>query len=72
MAHEDVGRIAELIKRVAKGRTVLMVEHNLKVVANLSDTITVLQRGAILAQGTYAEVSENPEVVQAYMGTGHG
>ena len=49
-----------------------MVEHNLKVVANLSDTITVLQRGAILAQGTYAEVSENPEVVQAYMGTGHG
>ena len=67
-----MGRIAELIKRVAKGRTVLMVEHNLKVVANLSDTITVLQRGAILAQGTYAEVSENPEVVQAYMGTGHG
>ncbi|MEN2979318.1 ABC transporter ATP-binding protein [Tistrella bauzanensis] len=72
MAHEDVGRIAELIKRVAQGRTVLMVEHNLKVVANLSDTITVLQRGAILAEGTYDEVSQNPEVIQAYMGTGHG
>ncbi|GGB24969.1 ABC transporter ATP-binding protein [Tistrella bauzanensis] len=72
MAHEDVGRIAELIKRVAQGRTVLMVEHNLKVVANLSDTITVLQRGAILAEGTYDQVSQNPEVIQAYMGTGHG
>ncbi|NJL07711.1 MAG: ABC transporter ATP-binding protein [Methylacidiphilales bacterium] len=71
MGHEDVGRIADLIQRVAKNRTVLMVEHNLSVVAGLSDTITVLARGQILAEGSYAEVSGNPEVVEAYMGTGH-
>jgi branched-chain amino acid transport system ATP-binding protein len=70
MGHEDVGRIAELIKRVAAQRTVLMVEHNLSVVADLSDTITVLQRGQILAEGSYDEVSTNPEVREAYMGTG--
>ena len=68
MTHEDVERIAALIKRVAANRTVLMVEHNLSVVATLSDTITVLQRGEILAEGDYAEVSKNPQVIEAYLG----
>jgi branched-chain amino acid transport system ATP-binding protein len=71
MGAEDIQRTAALIKRVAKDRTVLMVEHNLSVVANISDRITVLARGEILAEGTYAEVSSNPQVVEAYMGTGH-
>jgi branched-chain amino acid transport system ATP-binding protein len=71
MGHEDVGRVAELIRKVAHDRTVLMVEHNLSVVADLSDVITVLQRGRILAEGSYDEVSNNPEVREAYMGTGH-
>ncbi len=71
MTHEDVGRISALIKRVAANRTVLMVEHNLSVVSDLSDTITVLARGEILAEGDYANVSSNPQVVEAYMGSGH-
>ena len=71
MAHEDVERISALIKRVAANRTVLMVEHNLSVVENLSDTITVLARGEVLAEGEYASVSRNPQVVEAYMGAGH-
>ncbi|MDX2204662.1 MAG: ABC transporter ATP-binding protein [Hyphomicrobiaceae bacterium] len=71
MGAEDIARTSALIKRVAKDRTVLMVEHNLSVVANLSDRITVLARGEVLAEGTYAEVSGNPQVVEAYMGTGH-
>ena len=70
MGHEDVGRIAQLIKRMAVGRTVLMVEHNLSVVADLSDRITVLARGEILAEGDYEQVSNNPAVVEAYMGSG--
>ena len=72
MGAEDITRTAALIKRVAKDRTVLMVEHNLSVVANLSDRITVLARGEVLAEGPYAEVSKNPQVVEAYMGTGGG
>jgi branched-chain amino acid transport system ATP-binding protein len=72
MAREDIGRIAALIKRVAADRTVLMVEHNLSVVADLSDFITVLHNGTILAEGTYQEVSNKSEVIRAYMGTGHG
>ncbi len=71
MGHEDIDKISELIKTVAKNRTVLMVEHNLSVVARLSDTITVLRRGEILAEGNYEAVSKNPEVIEAYMGTGH-
>jgi branched-chain amino acid transport system ATP-binding protein len=59
-----------LIKRASANRTVLMVEHNLQVVANLSDTITVLTRGRVLAEGDYASVSKNPEVRQAYLGVG--
>jgi len=69
MAHADIDRISELILTVARNRTVLMVEHNLSVVANLSRTITVLARGEVLAEGTYAEVSKNPLVVEAYMGS---
>jgi branched-chain amino acid transport system ATP-binding protein len=68
MGHEDVGRVVELIRRVARSRTVLMVEHNLSVVADLCQTITVLQRGSILAEGSYAEVSRNPQVLEAYIG----
>jgi branched-chain amino acid transport system ATP-binding protein len=72
MGHEDVGLITALIKQVAVGRTILMVEHNLSVVSNLSHMITVLARGEILAEGNYAAVSRNPAVIQAYMGTYHG
>ena len=72
LGHEDIARISALIRQVAANRTVLMVEHNLSVVAELSDIITVLTRGQILTQGTYAEVSKNADVVEAYMGTGHG
>ena len=72
MTHEDVDRISALIKQAARNRTVLMVEHNLSVVANLSDTITVLSRGEILAEGDYAAVSRNADVIQAYMGQGDG
>ena len=70
MGREDIQRVSDLIRRVARNRTVLMVEHNLNVVAQLSDTITVLARGEILAEGPYAVVSKNPQVVEAYMGTG--
>ena len=71
MGHEDIDRIAKLIKSVAADRTVLMVEHNLSVVENLCDRITVLTRGRVLAEGDYATVSSNPEVREAYMGVGH-
>ena len=72
MGHEDVGRVVELIRKVAAGRTIMMVEHNLNVVANLSHTITVLSRGAVLAEGPYAEVSKNPQVLEAYVGSPEG
>jgi branched-chain amino acid transport system ATP-binding protein len=68
MGHEDVGRVTALIEKVAQKRTVLMVEHNLSVVAELSDVITVLARGTVLAEGPYAEVSKNPAVLEAYIG----
>jgi branched-chain amino acid transport system ATP-binding protein len=72
MGHEDVDRIAELIRRVSANRTILMVEHNLSVVASLSDRITVLARGKVLAEGDYATVSKDPRVIEAYIGAGHG
>jgi branched-chain amino acid transport system ATP-binding protein len=72
MTHEDVDRIIALVRRVAEGRTVLLVEHNLKVVSGLCDTITVLTRGRVLAEGDYAAVSANPEVQAAYLGTDPG
>ena len=68
MGHEDVGRVTALIKKVSAKRTVLMVEHNLSVVAELSDVITVLARGSVLAEGPYSEVSKNPAVLEAYIG----
>jgi len=70
MTHADVERISALIRRVAANRTVLMVEHNLSVVSSLSDRITVLQRGEILAEGDYASVSRNSDVIEAYLGKG--
>ena len=69
MGHGDVDRIVELIRRVREGRTILMVEHNLSVVEGLCDIITVLTRGRILAEGDYATVSKNPDVIAAYLGT---
>ncbi|HYD62102.1 MAG TPA: ABC transporter ATP-binding protein [Noviherbaspirillum sp.] len=69
MGHEDVHRVTELIKKVSAGRTVLMVEHNMSVISGICDRVTVLQRGAVLAEGTYAEVSRNPQVMEAYMGS---
>jgi branched-chain amino acid transport system ATP-binding protein len=71
MGHEDIGRISALIKSLAERRTVLMVEHNLSVVADLCDRITVLTRGQVLAEGDYRTVSADPAVREAYLGTGH-
>jgi branched-chain amino acid transport system ATP-binding protein len=71
MGHEDIGRISALIRSIAVNRTVLMVEHNLSVVADLCDRITVLTRGQVLAEGDYETVSANPAVREAYLGTGH-
>ncbi len=72
MTHEDVDRIVALIKRIRQGRTILMVEHNLSVVSGLCDCITVLARGQVLAEGDYASVSRNPDVITAYLGTEAG
>ena len=69
MGLEDVDRIRQLIKKVSANRTILMVEHNMSVVASIADTITVLQRGATLAEGPYEQVSKNPAVIEAYMGS---
>jgi branched-chain amino acid transport system ATP-binding protein len=71
MGHEDIKRISDLIRSVAASRTVLMVEHNLSVVADLCDRITVLTRGQVLAEGDYKTVSQDPAVREAYLGTGH-
>ncbi len=68
MGHEDVDRVTSLIAKVAQGRTVLMVEHNMRVVSNIAHTISVLQRGELIAEGDYATVSSNPQVMEAYMG----
>ena len=71
MGREDVDRMAALIRRVSANRTILMVEHNLSVVASLSDWITVLARGRVLAEGDYATVSKDPRVIEAYIGGVH-
>jgi branched-chain amino acid transport system ATP-binding protein len=72
MGHEDIDKIAALIKRISAKYTILMVEHNLSVVANLSDIITVLTRGHVLAEGSYAELAKDERVKEAYLGAGHG
>jgi len=72
MDRQDIGRISALIRRISATRTILMVEHNLSVVAELSDRITVLARGQVLAEGDYAEVSKDQRVIDAYIGVGHG
>jgi branched-chain amino acid transport system ATP-binding protein len=69
MGHEDVHRVTALIKKVSAGRTILMVEHNMNVVSGICDRISVLQRGAVLAEGAYADVARNPQVIEAYMGS---
>jgi branched-chain amino acid transport system ATP-binding protein len=71
MGHEDVDRVIELIKTVSVNRTILMVEHNMSVVSRIADRISVLQHGTILAEGTYEQVSADPHVIDAYMGTAH-
>jgi branched-chain amino acid transport system ATP-binding protein len=72
MGHEDVHRVTQLIKKVSAGRTILMVEHNMNVISSIADKITVLARGAVLAEGPYAVVSRDPGVMEAYMGTSEG
>src|SRR6185295_13934196 len=72
MTHEDIDRVVALIRSVRAGRTILMVEHNLSVVAGLCDFVTVMTRGAVLAEGDYATVSANPDVIAAYIGTADG
>ncbi|MFM1856404.1 MAG: hypothetical protein RLZ83_1713 [Pseudomonadota bacterium] len=72
LGHEDIGPVMDLIRRVAKGRTVMMVEHNMKVIAELCDRVTVLQSGQVLAEGRYDEVSRDPRVIEAYVGGAHG
>ena len=69
MGHEDVDRVTQLIKKVSANRTILMVEHNMNVVSKIAETISVLQRGQVIAEGAYSEVSKNPQVLEAYMGT---
>jgi branched-chain amino acid transport system ATP-binding protein len=69
MGHEDVDRVTQLIKKVGANRTILMVEHNMNVVSSIADTISVLQRGQVIAEGTYDVVSTNPQVLEAYMGS---
>jgi branched-chain amino acid transport system ATP-binding protein len=68
MGLEDVAKVTDLIKKVSAGRTILMVEHNMKVVSSIADTISVLERGQIIAEGPYQDVSQNPLVLDAYMG----
>jgi branched-chain amino acid transport system ATP-binding protein len=72
MGHEDIDKIAALIQRIAKNHTILMVEHNLSVVSSLSNVITVLTRGRVLAEGNYADLAKDERVKEAYLGAGHG
>lgn len=69
MGHEDVDRVTQLIRKVSANRTILMVEHNMNVVSQIADTITVLQRGQVIAEGPYDIVSRDPQVLEAYMGS---
>jgi branched-chain amino acid transport system ATP-binding protein len=71
MGLEDIDRTIALIRKVHAGRTVILVEHNMSVVSNLADRVTVLQYGTVLAEGSYSEVRQNPEVIAAYLGEPH-
>ena len=71
MGLEDVDRTIELVKKVAGGRTVIFVDHNMHVVGSLADTVTVLQSGQILAEGTYEQVRNDEKVITAYLGQAH-
>ncbi|WP_369010434.1 ABC transporter ATP-binding protein [Bradyrhizobium sp. PRIMUS42] len=71
LGHEDVDRVTGLIRQAAQGRTVVMVEHNMKMVSQIADTITVLRRGEVIAEGSYQQIAENAEVVEAYLGSKH-
>lgn len=71
LGHEDIDVVTEVLRTVAKGRTILMVEHNMNVISTLSDTITVLARGEVLAEGDYDALSKDPRVIEAYLGGGH-
>jgi branched-chain amino acid transport system ATP-binding protein len=71
MGVEDIRRTIELIRKAHTGRTVVLVEHNMGVVAELADQVIVLQQGRVIAQGTYAAVREDPAVVAAYLGQAH-
>ena len=71
MGVEDIDRTVELVRRIAPGRTIVLVEHNLRVVADLCDRVTVMQRGKVLVEGTYDEVRADERVVTAYLGGGH-
>ena len=71
LGHEDIGPVMDLVAAFAKGRTVLMVEHNMKVIAKLCDHVTVLQSGEVLAEGSYEQVSQDPRVIEAYVGGAH-
>ncbi len=72
MGVEDVDRTIALVKQVAEGRTVVLVDHNMHVVGSLADTVTVLQSGQVLAEGPYEQVRQDPRVVEAYLGTAAG
>ena len=68
--HTETAEIEALIRRIAEsGVTVLLVEHDMKLVMNLSDQLLVLDYGSKLAEGTAAEIAANPDVIAAYLGT---
>ncbi|MEO7130031.1 MAG: ABC transporter ATP-binding protein [Dermatophilaceae bacterium] len=69
MGIEDVDRTIALVKQLAEGRTVVFVDHNMHVVGSLADTVTVLQSGEVLAEGTYDEVRNDERVITAYLGS---
>jgi branched-chain amino acid transport system ATP-binding protein len=71
MGLEDVDRTIALVKQVARGRTIVFVDHNMHVVGSLADRVTVLQQGQILAEGSYEHVRMDDKVITAYLGQAH-